>query len=247
MELIIFITFFIAILFSVIGLGGAILYTPLFFWLGIPLFTAIPMALLLNAITTASASMTYLRQKIIHTSIAFPIIITSVVGAFTGSYIAPYMNTKILIMLLSGILLFASIRIFFFNNIIIPDRITEKKKKIFSACAGFLIGTMSSLVGVGGGTFIVPLLLVIGLDTKKAVATSSFIVTFISLFGFIGYISFRQQQMDMRILFYTGIAVFIGAQIGSMMIFKHTSSRTIEKMFALILLFMAGKLFYSII
>ncbi len=50
MELlfIIFIAFFVAMLFSMLGLGGAIIYTPLFFWTGLPLLTAIPMALLLN-------------------------------------------------------------------------------------------------------------------------------------------------------------------------------------------------------
>ncbi|TAN42968.1 MAG: sulfite exporter TauE/SafE family protein, partial [Candidatus Methanoperedens sp.] len=35
--LIIFIAFFIAVLFSLLGLGGAIIYTPLFYWSGLPL------------------------------------------------------------------------------------------------------------------------------------------------------------------------------------------------------------------
>jgi len=54
--LVIVIAFLISVLFSMLGLGGAIIYTPLFFWLGVPLLAAIPMALLLNMITTASAS-----------------------------------------------------------------------------------------------------------------------------------------------------------------------------------------------
>lgn len=244
--LIIFIAFVIAIVFSMLGLGGAIIYTPLFFWMGLPILTAIPMALLLNMITTASASMTYLKQRLVKTRIAFPIILTSIMGAVAGSYLAPRVDTTILIILLSAILFFASIRILFFNNVGFAAETTEKKKIAFSAGAGFLIGIISSLVGIGGGTFIVPLLLIIGFETKNAAATSSFIVTFISLSGFLGYLSFGNQHLDTSMLFYAGAAAFIGAQAGSRLVFKRTSSRTIERMFALVLILVVSKLLYGL-
>ncbi len=249
MELlfIIFIAFFVAMLFSMLGLGGAIIYTPLFFWTGLPLLTAIPMALLLNAITTASASITYLVQRLVKIDVAIPIIITSILGAVTGSYIAPHINTEILIALLSVVLFFASIRLLLFNNLGFVAGTNETKQKMFGAVAGFPIGTISSLVGIGGGTFIVPLLLILGLEIKDAVVTSSFIVTFISLSGFLGHLNFGQQQMDVSMLFYAGAAAFIGAQTGSRFIFKRTSSRTIERMFALVLLLVAGKLLYGLL
>jgi uncharacterized membrane protein YfcA len=249
MELlfIIFIAFFVAMLFSMLGLGGAIIYTPLFFWTGLPLLTAIPMALLLNAITTASASITYLAQRLVKIDVAIPIIITSVLGAVTGSYLAPHVNTEILIALLSIVLFFASIRLLFFNNLCFVAGTNENKKKIFGAVVGFPIGAISSLVGIGGGTFIVPLLLILGFVIKDAVVTSSFIVTFISLSGFLGHLNFGQQQMDVSMLFYAGAAAFIGAQAGSRLIFKRTSSRTIERMFALVLLLVAGKLLYGLL
>lgn len=249
MELlfIIFIAFFVAMLFSMLGLGGAIIYTPLFFWTGLPLLTAIPMALLLNAITTASASITYLAQRLVKIDVAIPIIITSVLGAVTGSYIAPHINTEILIAMLSVVLFFASIRLLLFNNLGFVAGTNENKTKMFGAVAGFPIGAISSLVGIGGGTFIVPLLLILGLEIKDAVVTSSFIVTFISLSGFLGHLNFGQQQIDISMLFYAGAAAFIGAQAGSRLIFKRTSSRTIERMFALVLLLVAGKLLYGLL
>jgi uncharacterized membrane protein YfcA len=249
MELlfIIFIAFFVAMLFSMLGLGGAIIYTPLFFWTGLPLLTAIPMALLLNAITTASASTTYLAQRLVKIDVAIPIIITSILGAVTGSYLAPHAETGLLIALLSVVLFFASIRLLFFNNLGFVAGTNENKKKLFGAVAGFPVGVISSLVGIGGGTFIVPLLLVLGFEIKDAVVTSSFIVTFISLSGFLGHLNFGQQQMDVSMLFYAGAAAFIGAQAGSRLIFTRTSSRTIERMFALVLLFVAGKLLYGLL
>lgn len=243
--LIILIAFSVAVIFSLLGLGGAIIYTPLFFWTGLPLLTAIPMALLLNAITTASASMTYLKARMVDTRIAYPVIITSVLGAFIGSYLVRRVDTEVLVMLLSAVLSLAALRILFFNSIGIMAGRTAREKVAVGAAGGFSVGVVSSLVGIGGGTFIVPLLLVIGFETKNAVATSAFIVTFISFSGFLFHLLFGQQQMDVNLLFYAGAAAFIGAQAGSRMIFNRTSSRTIERMFALVLLFVAGKLLYG--
>jgi uncharacterized membrane protein YfcA len=247
MELmpIIVIAFLVSALFSMLGLGGAIIYTPLFFWLGVPLLAAIPMALLLNTITTASASMTYLKQRMVDRRVAFPIILTSVLGALIGSYLAPRVDTKIIILLLSIILFLASIRILFFNSLGFSAGIIDRKKLVIGAGAGFFIGIISSLVGIGGGTFIVPLLLVLGFRTKYAVATSSFIITFISLSGFLGHLNFGQQQLDVGLLLYAGAAAFIGAQAGSRM-FRLTSPGTIERMFAIVLLLIVGKLLYGL-
>ncbi|MCZ7356369.1 MAG: sulfite exporter TauE/SafE family protein [Candidatus Methanoperedens sp.] len=244
--LIILVAFFIALVFSMLGLGGAIIYTPLFFWLGLPILIAIPMALLMNAITTASASITYLKNQMVDTRTAFPIIGTSIPGALTGSYLVRVMDTGIIILILSVVLLAASIRIFFFSSIGFTLGTTFKKKIWIGACAGFLIGVISSLVGIGGGTFVVPLLLVLGFEMKNAIGTSSFIITFTSLSGFLGHMSFGGQNMDMTILFYAGAAAFIGAQTGSRVIFKNISSRSLELMFALVLLLIAGRLLYGL-
>lgn len=242
---IIVIAFMIAVLFSILGLGGAIIYTPLFFWLGIPLLAAIPMALLLNMITTASASITYLKQQLVDKRIAYPMILTSIAGALIGSYLASRVETRIIIILLSVILLIAALRILFFNNIGFMVKDGGNKKILIGTGLAFIFGIISSFVGIGGGTFIVPLLLIIGLEIKNAAATSAFIITFTSLSGFVGHLVFGTQTLDIRILFYAGLAAFSGAQIGSKIIFKHVSSKSISNLFALVLLFVAGKLLLS--
>jgi len=248
MELlhIISIAFFIAVLFSLLGLGGAIIYTPLLYWSGLPLLAAIPMALLLNMITTASSAITYQRLRLIDFMIALPIILTSIPGAYVGSRLARIIDIQLLILLLSITIIFAGIRILFFQikttSIISPD-----KRMLTGAIAGFLISAVSSLIGIGGGTFIMPLLLLFGLETKKAVGTSAFIVTFISLSGFLSHMSLGGQNIDMNIMIFAGIAAFAGAQAGSRLIFKRTSPRSIEIMFALVILLVGSKLLYGLI
>ncbi|MDD5614721.1 MAG: sulfite exporter TauE/SafE family protein [Candidatus Methanoperedens sp.] len=248
MELlhIISIAFFIAVLFSLLGLGGAIIYTPFLYWSGLPLLAAIPMALLLNMITTASSAITYQRLRLIDISIALPIILTSIPGAYVGSKLARIIDMQLLILLLSVIIIFAGLRILFFQikstSIISPD-----KRILAGAIAGFFISAVSSLVGIGGGTFIMPLLLLFGLETKKAVGTSAFIVTFISLSGFLSHMSQGGQNIDMNVLLFAGLAAFAGAQAGSRLIFKRTSPRSIEILFALVILLVGSKLLYGLI
>jgi len=56
--------------------------------------------------------------------------------------------------------------------------------------AGIFIGTLSGLVGVGGGVMMVPLMVLgMGLGTKKAVSTSLAVVMATGLIGAAGYIA----------------------------------------------------------
>jgi uncharacterized membrane protein YfcA len=244
---IIAIAFLISILFSLLGLGGAIIYTPLFFWLGFPLLTAITMALFLNMITTASASITYLKQQLVDKKFAYPLLSTSIIGALFGSYLANKVELRIIILFLSAILLIAALRILFFHNIGYTVKQSGNKKILAGAGLAFIIGVISSFIGIGGGTFIVPLLLILGFDMKNAVATSAFIITFTSLSGFIGHVGFGGQTLDWSVLFYTGLAAFAGAQVGSKMIFNRISSKSVSNLFALVLILIAGKLFYGLL
>lgn len=245
--LIIFIAFMVSVLFSLLGLGGAIIYTPLFFFIGFDILTAIPMALFLNMITTASASITYLKQKLVDTKVGIIFIITSMIGALFGSYLANKVELMYIILFLSMILLIAALRILFFNNIGNRVEPVSNKKLYAGAFLALIIGIISSFIGIGGGTFIVPLLLILGFEMKNAVATSAFIIAFTSLSGFIGHIGFGIRELDFELLFLTGAAAFVGAQIGSKMIFNRISSKSLSRMFAFVILFIAGKLLYDLI
>ena len=58
------------------------------------------------------------------------------------------------------------------------------------AAAGVGIGTLSGLVGVGGGVVMVPLMVLgLGLSTKRAASTSLAVILFTGLVASIGYIA----------------------------------------------------------
>ena len=59
-----FIILLLAFIFSMLGLGGAMLYIPVFTWFGFAMKSvAIPTGLLLNGVTALSAAIYYLRAK----------------------------------------------------------------------------------------------------------------------------------------------------------------------------------------
>ena len=62
--------FFVSFVFSILGMGGAQLYIPILFWLGIDFKTqAIPLGMLLNVVNSSSAALTYGKERIIEMSL----------------------------------------------------------------------------------------------------------------------------------------------------------------------------------
>ncbi len=251
--LLLIIVFFLSILFALLGIGGAIIYVPLFYWWGIDLIVAITLSLLLNVLTCTSASVTYLRKKVVDLNMAAPFIVTSMLIAPLGAYIARLVDEAWILnifstfMIISGIIMISSgsdtkeeVRRSFDKN----------ARIIIGIFSGILIGMMAGMLGVGGGIFLVPLLIALGFGIKKAPATSSIIVLFSSLAGFLSH--FREAAPNMTLTVSLGIAVVIGGQAGSQLM--HLNHETIErytqlyfkKVFGVVLLIVAALLRYSI-
>jgi hypothetical protein len=110
---------------------------------------------------------------------------------------------------------------------------------------GFGIGFFAGLLGLGGGVFIVPILIALGFETKRASATSAFIVLFSSFSGFFGHLS--TGHLDMNLMIYTAIAAFVGGQVGSHLMHSKMKSETIKQMFGVVLWIMAIKIVYGLI
>jgi uncharacterized membrane protein YfcA len=98
-----------------------------------------------------------------------------------------------------------------------PTEFGRKRKKIQLPpilAAGVVIGTISGLVGVGGGVLLVPLMVLgLGLETKRAVSTSLAVVLFVAMVGAAGYIAtgFREELVSLPPLI---VGSMLGAWLG---------------------------------
>jgi uncharacterized membrane protein YfcA len=225
-----------------LGLGGAMLYIPVFHWLGYDFKSvAIPTGLLLNGVTALSAAIFYLKSKMVDVRGAIPLIISSFIGAPVGAYFTQFVSTQLLILFFVIAMAFAGIRMLISSGK--PERekqISYALKMFLMLAGGFFIGFIAGLLGTGGGFLFVPLMLAMGYKTKEAAATSSFVVIFSSFSGFAGHVA--EGHFNWLFMLSTTIAVIIGSQIGAKVMKEKMKARWIKQMFALVLLAVAMKL-----
>ncbi len=216
-------------LFSMIGLGGGQLYVPLFFWLGLDLKTeAIPVALLINFLTQLSATITYLREKLIGFGTALPLVVTLAFFPLLGASLTQYVPDQIILALFAVLLIFVAVRMLVGWK---PGerQMPQVKKTLVGLTAGATIGVMVGMLGRGGGAFVVPVLLIIGFDPKHAAATSAFVVCFSALSGFLGHLATAHLG---KYLIAFAIAAIIGSQIGSRFMATKMKTETLTRIFA---------------
>jgi len=232
----------LAVLFSMLGLGGAMLYVPVFHWFGFDFKSvAIPTGLLLNGITVVSAAVVYMRAKMVDVKGSIPLVISSFIGAPLGAYATQFVPTDTLILLFALGMIFAGGRMLL--SAAKPDK-TEmlplKTRLIWMTVGGFGIGMLAGLLGIGGGFLFVPMMMAMGYPTKKAAATSAFVVIFSSFSGFAGHVA--EGHFNWPLMIATAVAVIIGGQIGARVMKDKMKAKWIKQMFAVVLLGVAVKL-----
>ena len=107
---------------------------------------------------------------------------------------------------------------------------------------GFVLGIVTGLVGAGGGFLIVPaLILLSGLEMKKAIGTSLMIISIKSLFGFLGS---WHSIIDWSVLLpFSGLSIsgiYLGTYLG-----KSLNSNTLKKSFAIFVMLMSITIIFA--
>lgn len=122
--------------------------------------------------------------------------------------------------------------------------VTSKSQAYYKTfIQGLIIGTITGIIGAGGGFLYVPALVIwANIPMKKAVGTSLIIVTINSLIGFTGDV----QTLDIEwtfLLTFTGISI-LGILIG-VFLSKFISSKKLKKSFGFFVLVMAVYIIYK--
>jgi uncharacterized protein len=104
---------------------------------------------------------------------------------------------------------------------------------------GLAAGVLSGLFGVGGGFLVVPILIKLGIPTKRAAATSLAGVIPIAVAALIPYAADRQVHLGVAGILAVG--GFIGTSLGTTLL-KKVRARTIQYAFAALLLVAAIRL-----
>ncbi len=159
--LVILVIFLLASLFAMLGLGGALLYIPVFHWFGYDFKSvAIPTGLFLNGLTALSAAAAYHRSKMIDYRGGLPMVVTSFIGAPIGAWASRVVPQNTLIILFSIGMVVAGGKMLLSSGNPEPTRLMDPKKRAWiTGVSGLFIGFLAGLLGIGGGFLFVPILI----------------------------------------------------------------------------------------
>jgi uncharacterized protein len=227
------------------GVGAAFILVPLYLGLGIELPTAMSTALLLNFIAMTFASVNFARERLILWKTALPILIAATILSPLGSYTSQYLPRNTILILFVAFLFFAATMMLFYKPKTTETQKFGGKQIAVSIVVGVVAGFVGGLLGVGGGNIIVPALVWLGIEAKKASATTSFVVIFSSLSGFLARASIG--QLDVHLLMFTVVGSIMGAILGSWLLSKKLNNRQVKIAIGVILYFIAIKMMYDLL
>lgn len=181
------------VLAGLLGIGGGVVIVPILIWIfgsqeGIPQDQLMQFALGTSLATICFTSISSIRAHQKRGAIRWPIVLQMspgvIAGTFLGSFIAAKLSTGFLATFFSVFLILVSIQMALGAQPSPHRKIPGWFGVVFS---GLVIGVMSALVGIGGGTLTVPFLVWCNTPLRNAIATSSAGGLFIALAGTAGY------------------------------------------------------------
>jgi uncharacterized protein len=107
---------------------------------------------------------------------------------------------------------------------------------------GLSVGIMAGFFGVGGGTLIVPVLMMYGYSIQEAIGISIIQMLFSSLWG--SYINFKASRIDFNQIWFLGFGALLGGGLSPIVVL-HSSAEFLEFMFLIFVSFALLKFFYT--
>ena len=184
------------------------------------MYTVPPISLALNIIVSSAAFFNYLRAGHLSLRLSIPLLVSVPFAFIGGSIVLP---EKILTLVFVISLFSASAALLLSGRRITHQH--EKMKKInlnftkttlITRPLGALLGSISGLVGIGGGIWLSPILIMSGLaNPKEAAASASLFILTNSISGFIAHSITNSKDVDLDVIIPLSIVVLAGGILGS--------------------------------
>ena len=230
--------FIVAVLYSSVGHGGASGYLAVMAFLSVAPEVTRPTALVLNLFVASIATIQFYRSGYFSWRIFLPFAVASIPMAFFGGMV--HLPTNVYKIVLGAVLIFAAFRLAI--NLKGDDEVRQPPI-VWALLIGAVIGLLSGLVGVGGGIFLTPVLLLARWsETKTAAGVSAMFILVNSISGLAG--NFRQAMELPSDVWLWIVAAVAGGIIGSTLGSRRFNSLTLRRVLALVLVFAGIKLIF---
>jgi hypothetical protein len=226
--------FGVAVLYASVGHGGASGYQAVMGLAGQDLKEAATGSLVLNLLVAGTAWIGFARAGHFSWRLLWPFLVGSVPAAILGARLP--VPARALSGLLAFVLVVAAVAMLLpRKDEEVPDR---RPPLAIAGIAGALIGTLSGIVGVGGGIFLSPLMIACRWATvRRTAATSAAFIVINSAAGLAG----RGAAIPASIWPLVGVT-FLGGLLGAWLGSKKLPLGWLRAMLAIVLVVAAGKL-----
>jgi uncharacterized membrane protein YfcA len=200
-------------LYSTFGQAGASGDIAAMGFVGVPAESIKPIALILNMLVATIATYKFNRSGNIPRKLLWPFALTSVPAAFIGGRVS--LPSHIYRPVVGFLLLYAAYRLVRFSTSREP---IKKVPLIVAMSCGACIGFISGLIGIGGGIFLSPLLLLAGwAETRQSAGVSAAFILVNSAAGLAGNISSLHHvpTLVLWLLPAAALGAFVGSHLGS--------------------------------
>jgi uncharacterized membrane protein YfcA len=246
-----------------LGIGGGSLIVPLLILgFGFEAQTAIGTSLFVVLLTAISSTIAYFRERLIDYKIALILSVGTIPGGIVGAYITRFLSSSWLIMIFSIFLVLMSTKMFMGKKQVINSSKENERKNqgfkrylidtkgriynynvilipgIIASCAA---GFISGLLGIGGGTVMVPaMVLLMGVPMHLAISNSMFIICLASSAGIA--IHWNLEHISLNYVLILTVGTILGAQIGARLASK-LKPELLKQIFSITLLIIAIRMF----
>lgn len=235
-----------AFAYGAVGLGGGSSYTALMTLFGLSMVTIPMISLSLNLLVSTIGSYNFLRNKHGRFKLIAPFLVFSIPAAYLGGMLQVPKEIFYWVLFIS--LLFVAVRLYLWTYVSISYQFNSRTKLLISLLIGGVLGLIAGIVGIGGGIYLVPLIVILGLGTEKQAAACG--AVFIWLNSASGLAS-RLQYNSINLIDYWPLIIaaliggFLGSYLGSFKYSPATMDKILGGVVLLATLFLAKKLFVS--
>ena len=251
--------FVVSTLFSMIGMGGGILYVPILLLAGYTMETAPGISLILILATSLAALFTFSKKNMVDWKLALVIDPPTDVMAFVGGYFSSMVPEAVLRGILAGILIIAGILMikqkkpadgvvkkegwWYWHRTFNGNDYTVNIPLVLTATA--MIGVLSGMLGITGGIIKLPIMVLLcGVPMGIAVATSTVMVAVTALCGVLGHAANGQVEWKTGLIL--GIAAVVAGTIGSRVSLSMDKAK-LKKIFGVVVLVIAARIIYKLV
>ncbi len=213
---------FAGFLAGLMGIGGGIIVVPalvfsfhLFgFEHSVLMHLAVGTSLAIMIFTVSISAFSHYRLGNIDFSIFYKLLPGTILGVITGTLIANFLPSDWLRYIFIVFLFVAAWRLFTLQAD--SDEKTLPGRIVFFLLSYFQC-VLAALLGIGGSTIMVPVLVWLGVNTKKAISTCSLCNLPVALFGTLGFMLIGQHinELPSHAIGFVYLPAFLGIMLGS--------------------------------